>query len=550
MRNEVTVRDIAEAAGVSHAAVLKVLNGRPAGVRVSAETRERILAIVRQSGYRPNRVARDMALGRHTTLGLVMAPGGPDASAVHLAAIEAVLAAAGYRLTLIVLPVDSGAARERVTALLHDGVAGLLCAPSIWSVAAQVAAGMCPVIAMGPGAGETILKALGVEVKESRVESPETPPLTSPTPPPPHPVVAEPTKPKEQPIPAVITAAPAKSIPTVVAAVPGGTVTTPPAAPTPVSEPNPMDGGALPPPDTEPAIIEPTHIVPAPSPVIAPVATPPPVVNTEPAIPEPATPIPEPEPAPVFTPPIAAEPVPEPIPLEGGAPACGEPAEPSPPDTEPAIIEPTPIVPDQPPSVVVAPASGEFVEPIPSGTDFAPVITPEPVLEPVPEIPVFETPTPEPDSSPSNQQPINPATIPSPEPEPAPVFTPPIATEPVSEPNSLEGVAPACGEPVEPSPPDAEPAIIDPTPVVPAPSPVIAPVATPPPVVNTEPATPEPTTPIPEPEPVPVFTPPIATEQALNASDSIEGGNMAEEPLAPVIEPDVIEPVLEERAPD
>ena len=51
MSNSVSMRDIALAAGVSKAAVSRVINGRPAGIRVSPTTRDRILAIVRQNGY-------------------------------------------------------------------------------------------------------------------------------------------------------------------------------------------------------------------------------------------------------------------------------------------------------------------------------------------------------------------------------------------------------------------------------------------------------------------------------------------------------------------
>ena len=47
MSNNLSMRDIAEAAGVSKAAVSRVMNGGPAGIRVSDETRSRILAIVR-----------------------------------------------------------------------------------------------------------------------------------------------------------------------------------------------------------------------------------------------------------------------------------------------------------------------------------------------------------------------------------------------------------------------------------------------------------------------------------------------------------------------
>ena len=51
----VTIRDIAERAGVSKGAVSYALNGRPG---VSEDTRERILEIARELGWYPNRAAR------------------------------------------------------------------------------------------------------------------------------------------------------------------------------------------------------------------------------------------------------------------------------------------------------------------------------------------------------------------------------------------------------------------------------------------------------------------------------------------------------------
>ena len=56
----VTMRDVAERAGVSKATVSYVLNGREAAMRIPDETRERILCAVRELGYYPNAVARSL----------------------------------------------------------------------------------------------------------------------------------------------------------------------------------------------------------------------------------------------------------------------------------------------------------------------------------------------------------------------------------------------------------------------------------------------------------------------------------------------------------
>jgi DNA-binding LacI/PurR family transcriptional regulator len=56
-----TVHDVARVAGVSVATISRVLNQHP---NVSAKTRERVLALIQQSGFRPNVMARRLAHGR------------------------------------------------------------------------------------------------------------------------------------------------------------------------------------------------------------------------------------------------------------------------------------------------------------------------------------------------------------------------------------------------------------------------------------------------------------------------------------------------------
>ena len=66
----VTIKDIAERAGVSKGAVSYALNGRPG---VSDETRDRILAIADDLGWYPNRAARALSAARADACGLVLA---------------------------------------------------------------------------------------------------------------------------------------------------------------------------------------------------------------------------------------------------------------------------------------------------------------------------------------------------------------------------------------------------------------------------------------------------------------------------------------------
>jgi DNA-binding LacI/PurR family transcriptional regulator len=62
------MNDVAQLAGVSYQTVSRVLNDSP---NVRDETRERVLAAIRQLDYRPNSMARALVTGRSNTLGVV-----------------------------------------------------------------------------------------------------------------------------------------------------------------------------------------------------------------------------------------------------------------------------------------------------------------------------------------------------------------------------------------------------------------------------------------------------------------------------------------------
>ena len=68
--SRVTIRDIAERAGVSKGAVSYALNGRPG---VSDDTRVKILSIADELGWYPNRAARALSAARAEACGLVLA---------------------------------------------------------------------------------------------------------------------------------------------------------------------------------------------------------------------------------------------------------------------------------------------------------------------------------------------------------------------------------------------------------------------------------------------------------------------------------------------
>lgn len=69
-RQRVTIKQVAELAGVSTQTVSRVINGRP---DVSPETRQRVQAIIDQCGYTPSAIARSLIQQRSHSLGVITA---------------------------------------------------------------------------------------------------------------------------------------------------------------------------------------------------------------------------------------------------------------------------------------------------------------------------------------------------------------------------------------------------------------------------------------------------------------------------------------------
>ena len=69
-RNVITLKEIAQKSGVSVGTVSNVLTGAAV---VSPERRERVLAVIQDSGYHPNFVARSLKLRQTRILGMVLA---------------------------------------------------------------------------------------------------------------------------------------------------------------------------------------------------------------------------------------------------------------------------------------------------------------------------------------------------------------------------------------------------------------------------------------------------------------------------------------------
>lgn len=85
----ITMADIAAEAGVSRATVSLVLNQRASELRISDETRRRILAASEALGYRRNALARAVVTGQSLVLGLLsVSPEAPSSAAILSGALD------------------------------------------------------------------------------------------------------------------------------------------------------------------------------------------------------------------------------------------------------------------------------------------------------------------------------------------------------------------------------------------------------------------------------------------------------------------------------
>lgn len=67
----ITLRDVARGSGVSITTVSRILNGRESGVPIRDDTRQRVLAVAAELGYKPNMLARGLRGSRSSLLGVI-----------------------------------------------------------------------------------------------------------------------------------------------------------------------------------------------------------------------------------------------------------------------------------------------------------------------------------------------------------------------------------------------------------------------------------------------------------------------------------------------
>jgi LacI family transcriptional regulator len=121
-----TIRDVAESAGVSVAAVSRVLNDGP----VAEATRARVLAAIDELDYRPRTAARELRSQSQSTLGLVLA----DLANPFFAQLADLIVwearARGAQVVMLTTREDATFEDDAIRALLSRRVAGVIATPT------------------------------------------------------------------------------------------------------------------------------------------------------------------------------------------------------------------------------------------------------------------------------------------------------------------------------------------------------------------------------------------------------------------------------------
>jgi DNA-binding LacI/PurR family transcriptional regulator len=91
------IRDVARLAGVSYQTVSRVLNDSPS---IKESTKQRVLDVIKDVGYRPNQAARALVTSKSRTIGVLSAQTAYYGPTTSINAIEQSAREAGYRLSI------------------------------------------------------------------------------------------------------------------------------------------------------------------------------------------------------------------------------------------------------------------------------------------------------------------------------------------------------------------------------------------------------------------------------------------------------------------
>ncbi len=126
MKKYVTMKDIAQRAGVSVNTVSKALRGKS---DIGKETRQKILKIAKEIGYIKNSTAFALRRSQTMTIGIVLEDSSNPFFAEVLKGVEAAAKKFGYQLLVMNTETDPKLQSQAITTLLERRVDGLLISP-------------------------------------------------------------------------------------------------------------------------------------------------------------------------------------------------------------------------------------------------------------------------------------------------------------------------------------------------------------------------------------------------------------------------------------
>lgn len=123
---KLTIKDIAERAGVSITTVSQILNNK--GSRFSEETRSRVMRIVEETNYKPDFIAQSMITKRSRMIGMIV----PDVTDFFFSklieGVETYMNSLGYMIILCNSKHDKALEKKYFDELMHRAVEGIIIA--------------------------------------------------------------------------------------------------------------------------------------------------------------------------------------------------------------------------------------------------------------------------------------------------------------------------------------------------------------------------------------------------------------------------------------
>lgn len=124
---QITIKDVALAAGVSPSTVSRALNGGPT---VAAALRDRVLAAARELGYRPNSQARSLRTRATTVLGVIISDITNPFFTSMVRGAEDAASRAGYSVVLANTDEDLDKEQRYLEVAAAESMAGVILSPA------------------------------------------------------------------------------------------------------------------------------------------------------------------------------------------------------------------------------------------------------------------------------------------------------------------------------------------------------------------------------------------------------------------------------------